>query len=150
MYYVVYLLDIGVNIVVPVQWIHQYEVQMEKFVNKGLNPCQKHSVFYTEIPDAYTDEGIPIANYENISFDLFAEVFPDEGLYEGKLIKYFGNYPTSFILSYNFGPNCVSIRMISYLIQQTIKMPSNTHEIAESVTQLYTTSIVYTNGQYHN
>lgn len=87
MFYVTFLLKPKVNVVVPTTWIYQYEKQWEKFVNIGLNKNQTHRVFFTKNPRAWNGE--PLPGYD-VNFDLVAMNFPDEGCYEGKLIKFFG------------------------------------------------------------
>lgn len=99
MFFVAFLLNPEVNVVVPVEWVYKIGEQWRKFINRGLNTNQVHRVFYTENPSAYMNDqasnqvdGEPIANYENLDFGLDADTFPDEGCYKGNLIKYFGKY----------------------------------------------------------
>lgn len=83
MYYVVYLLDPHVNVIVPTKWIYKYNEQVVKFINNGLNQNQKHTIFYTENDNAYNYEKIPLPNYSGCSF---LRIY----IYIGKLIKFFG------------------------------------------------------------
>lgn len=93
----VFLTNPEVNVVVPIEWVYKLGDQWQKFINSGLNSNQIHRVFYTENSCAYMNnqasnqaDGEPIANYENLDFSLDADIFPDEGCYNGKLIKFFG------------------------------------------------------------
>lgn len=97
MFFVVFLTNIEVNVVVPIEWVYNLNDQWQKFINSGLNSNQLHRVFYTENSCAYMNnqasnqaDGEPIPNYENLDFTLNADSFPDEGCYCGKLIKFFG------------------------------------------------------------
>lgn len=89
MFFVVYFIDPQVNVVVPLEWIHNYEIQWEKFVNSGLNSNQKHRVFYSENADAYTSDHVPEPLYNGRYFATDAITFPDEGWYTGKLLKFY-------------------------------------------------------------
>lgn len=75
--------------VIPTKWVYQNERQWEKFVNIGLNTNQTHRVFYTENQLAYDQSGVPLSDFE-VNFDLNATTFPEEGCYDGKLIKFYG------------------------------------------------------------
>lgn len=89
MFYVVYLQNPQVNVVIPIEWVHQHEIQWQKFVNFGLNTNQMHRVFYTEDPRAYNENGEPQPHYDT-NFDEEAEFFPDEGFYKARMVKFFG------------------------------------------------------------
>lgn len=88
MFYVAYLLQPQVNIVVPIDWVYQSEKQWQKFVNSGLNINQTHRIFYTENPNAFNEKDEPFEGYVP-DFTVNAGEFPDEGCYEGKLVKFF-------------------------------------------------------------
>lgn len=90
MFFVVYFLEPQVNVVVPIEWVYNFDEQLVKFVRVSLNSNQTHRVFYTEKPEAYTNQDHPLSDYVNMSFELDADLFPDEGCYKGKLIKMFG------------------------------------------------------------
>lgn len=94
MYYVAYLQRFEQNIVVPVNWIMNYQTQWEKFVNRGLNQTQKHRIFYTEDPSAYDENGARLDFQPNFTLD--ANEFPDGGCYEGKLVKFFSKFHSRF------------------------------------------------------
>lgn len=88
MYYVAFLHRFRKNIVVPVNWIMNYTAQWKKFVNRGLNQTQRHRIFYTEDPCAFDENGALLLNFQP-NFDLDAVEFPNEGCYDGKLVKFF-------------------------------------------------------------
>lgn len=91
MFYVAYLLQPKVNIVVPVSWIYQNDKQWQKFVNAGLNTNQTHRIFYTKNPAAWNDNDEPVESYV-ADFMMDAQEFPDDGCYEGKLVKFFREF----------------------------------------------------------
>lgn len=90
MYYVAYLSNFNVNIVIPVSWVYQSDKQWEKFVNVGLNSNQAHRIFYTQNADAWQNDE-PLLGYV-ADFNLNADEFPSNGCYEGKLLKFFGKF----------------------------------------------------------
>lgn len=78
MFYAAFLIKPHKNVAIPVNWVYQHDKQWPKFVNMGLNPNQKHRVFFT---DKWIENREPIQNYVP-DFDLDAEKSPDEGCYE--------------------------------------------------------------------
>lgn len=91
MFFVAFLINPEVNVVIAPHWVYQHEVQVQKFINKGLNANQIHRIFYTENSRAFEQNGEPSVNYEpDFTFD--AVCFPDEGCYDGKLIKFFRKF----------------------------------------------------------
>lgn len=101
MYYVAYLLQPHKNIVVPVSWVYHNEKQWQKFVNMGLNTNQTHRIFYTKNSAAWKDNDEPIGSYAP-DFILDALQFPDEGCYEGKLVKFFCEFESYQIVHIYF------------------------------------------------
>lgn len=57
MFFVAYLLDSAVNVVIAPDWVYQHDVQVQKFKNKGLNTNQIHRIFYTENARAFEQNG---------------------------------------------------------------------------------------------
>lgn len=53
-----------------------------------LNTNQTHRIFYTENSAAWKDNDEPIESYAT-DFVFDAQQFPDEGCYEGRLVKFF-------------------------------------------------------------
>lgn len=48
MFYVVYLIDARVYLVIPINWLRDGSARvLEKFVDYGLNPNQKHICFWS-------------------------------------------------------------------------------------------------------
>lgn len=87
MFFVAFLTNPEVNVIIPIEWVYEHEKQWQKFINSGLNSNQTHRIFYTENPEAYDGNGVPINNMAH--FDHDAVFFPDEGCYTGNIIKFF-------------------------------------------------------------
>lgn len=103
MYFVVYLLPSKQNVVVPENWIREFDIHLEKFFNCGLNSSQKYVCFWTN-NSAARNNGILQLNFQPDFNAPFSPTFPAEGFYKcmirkakGKFIRFiFENYPTFF------------------------------------------------------
>lgn len=96
MFYVVYLPDIGKNIIVPHTWIKDAQRQFEKIVFSGVKRQlkQKQVCFWSNNPNATTCENgqdIPKANFvPNFSVDR-SKTFPcEEGTFVCQIMTFRG------------------------------------------------------------
>lgn len=87
MFYIVFLVEPKINVVIPKTWIMDIEENWEKFVNKGLNSTQKFLCFWSEEKHAQID-GKPNQNFKPQFNNDVNHVFPSEGCYLGKLVHF--------------------------------------------------------------
>lgn len=90
MYFVVYLLNPSVHVVIPKTWIQGIDSHWEKFINNSLNRNQTFLCFYSEERNSKDEQGYPDVNFA-ANFDIGMGIFPNEGCYFGRLIAYKGN-----------------------------------------------------------
>lgn len=89
MFYVVFLRKPKKNVIVPAEWVDDDEAQFEKFMNYGINSNQAFRCFYSEKPAVLNRNGIPNAFHPNFEeYPVDGSVFPNEGCYMGKIIKF--------------------------------------------------------------
>lgn len=98
MYFVVFIFDSGSHHIIPTTWVKDMEENWQKFINRGLNSSQKFTVYFSNRDEAMIHDQ-PDMNYEPV-FTNEAKVFPQEGCYYAKILKYFGKIYFSF--KYNF------------------------------------------------
>lgn len=91
MYFVVYLLNDRINIIVPKTWIRDSDEQMEKFVNRGLNSNQKILCFWSQNPFAFDSNGRPKMEFFPNS-NKQATNFPEEGWHLCKLKRFHSGF----------------------------------------------------------
>lgn len=87
MYFVVYLIQPKVNVIVPHSWIKGYGAIVENFLNNGITSNHRFSAFWTCDGAAFNINGLPRPDYmphENTS--SFSQ-FPREGWYDGNIIR---------------------------------------------------------------
>lgn len=90
MYYVVYLIGIQRNIVVPIKWVRNGEEYLERYVDKSLNTTHTHLCFWRA--DA-VENGKPNPNYvPNFSATIQHEFPCDEGVYQCSIVKFKSEY----------------------------------------------------------
>lgn len=87
MYFVVFLIHDGINIIIPNNWIKNFDDHLEKFLNSGLNSSQKFLCFWTECPQAFTRDGKPKSDYSPDLNIGMAERYPQTGWYVCKIKK---------------------------------------------------------------
>lgn len=95
MYFVIYIVSADEFVVIPENWIWQFEPQKEKFLNNGLNRNQRHVCFWTDNPAARNPNGTikldfdpRLSHYLNIGFN---NLFPDDGCYLCLIVRANGN-----------------------------------------------------------
>lgn len=88
MYFVVLIIDSGVKHIIPYTWVKEIGANWQKFVNQGLNKNQKYTVFYSENAGAFDEQNRPNVNYK-LNFTNELKMFPEEGCYYGKLLKFY-------------------------------------------------------------
>lgn len=91
MFYVVYLLDFGENIVIPYTWVNNPNETLQKFIRNAINPGQIHLCFYGDHENAVVmGEQIPNEDYKPNFFSALSCMYPcNEGLFHCNVIKYF-------------------------------------------------------------
>lgn len=95
MYFVVRFEVSKTRAIIPVNWVLGINEQWEKFINLSMNHNQKFVCFYSERDEIMRDLNF-VPDFDNLEF----VEFPNEGLYDIKLIFYAGEYP--FTKSYIF------------------------------------------------
>lgn len=94
MFFVVFLIEPAKNVVVPTGWILNGKQHMEKFINYGINSNQDFLAFYTNDAAAFDINGVPRSdyqpNYQPNTFAGFGSVYPTEGWYLCRIIKFKG------------------------------------------------------------
>lgn len=79
MFYVIYLLKVKKFVVIPINWVKEYEKHWHKFINYGINSGQSYLVYYTEKAESKNENGEP---YGMPNFFLsLNKIFPNEGCY---------------------------------------------------------------------
>lgn len=88
MFFVVFLLEPEVNIVIPKSWILDIDKHWEKFVNNfRINSSQRFLCFWSE--EAYAQvNGEPNPNFQPNFNNNLNHRFPAEGCYYGKLVNF--------------------------------------------------------------
>lgn len=88
MFYVVYLTKPRKNVIIPASWIDANYKQFDKFMNNGVNKNQQFRCYFNgEFYDH--DDGVPTSyNPEFDKFKIDDAVFPAEGYYIGKIVKF--------------------------------------------------------------
>ncbi|XP_031630860.1 uncharacterized protein LOC116345565 [Contarinia nasturtii] len=83
MFYVVYLINPRLNVIVPQKWILNHEKQLEKDMFFGVNSNQVVLCYYSS--DAYNHQGEPDTEIlPNFNLPIDCE-FPNEGCYKAKI-----------------------------------------------------------------
>lgn len=87
MYFVVYLIQPKVNVIVPYSWIKGYGAIVENFLNNGISSNHHFSTFWTCDDVAFDINGLPRSGYmPNENASSFSQ-FPREGWYDGNIIR---------------------------------------------------------------
>lgn len=92
MYFIVYIVSIKRNVVVPYHWLREVRLHTEKFMNNGVNRNQQFRVFYTDDANAFDVNGLPRLSYGSNVRASYRSVFPEEGWYRCRIVKFKGNY----------------------------------------------------------
>lgn len=91
MYYIAYFEDLKKSLVTPKQWIRDIKQHKEKFYNNSLNRSQTFYAFYTNNPNAFSDDGLPKNEFPpNFAANLRTDLNGD-GLFKIKLKHCSGN-----------------------------------------------------------
>lgn len=89
MYFVVYLTEANRNIVIPVRWVPEYEIYLERFFNHSVNTTQTHLCYYNACGDAINLNGQPNSEFEpNFEAEIKSELTESEGCYNCKIIAF--------------------------------------------------------------
>lgn len=78
------------NIIIPSHWLDADEKQIEKFINYGLNHNQKYRCYYNVNKNFDFEPNFDDFPIENI-------LFPNEGCYIAKIIKFKSKYNNLFM-----------------------------------------------------
>lgn len=92
MYFIAFFKDLKKNLIVPKQWIKDIKLHKEKFYNNSLNRSQTFTCFYTDNPNAFDDDGLPIGNFVP-NFDAKIHVgtqIDGDSLFRIQLVTYKG------------------------------------------------------------
>lgn len=108
MYFVVYLVPLKKNVVIPASWIYGIGDQLEKFINLGMNHNQWFLCYYSTNPDAFIDDQLkePNENFEaDFAIDLITKIntVQFEGVFLGNLIYFtrkYHHYPKNIFKEY--------------------------------------------------
>lgn len=94
MFFIVFLCEPKVNVVILHNWIYEIEKQWAKFLNNSINRNQKYLCYYSEELCALDARGRPNINWMPDWRNVIASttVFPEAGFYHGKLISYKGEF----------------------------------------------------------
>lgn len=87
MYFVVFLIHDGINIIVPKTWIKDCDDHLEKFLNFGMNSSQNFLCYWTECPEAFTSDGQAKLDYPPDNNKGMANRYPETGWYVCKIKK---------------------------------------------------------------
>lgn len=86
MYYVAFLKEPKLNVLIPNTWVLNYEQQMNKDMFFGVNPSQRVLCYYS--PAGYDEDGKPKSDFPpNFNLGVNGR-FPNEGCYEARLKKF--------------------------------------------------------------
>lgn len=88
MYFVVFIVGAKTNVVVPHSWIKEIDSHLEHLINNGLNSNVKFDIFWSNNPQAFNNDGIPLGSYQPIAFNTCASQFPNEGWYKGQIKRF--------------------------------------------------------------
>lgn len=87
MYYIVYILEYGAYTIIPENWIKNFALHKEKFLNNSINSAQVHVCYWTPLLEARFPTGdIKFDFPPNFNYNLDTQ-FPAEGNYLCKIIK---------------------------------------------------------------
>lgn len=64
MYFVVYLLGLNKNVILPAAWIKDVSNHFEKFINRSLNRSQAMLCYLTTNASAFSDKNCPRIDWE--------------------------------------------------------------------------------------
>lgn len=64
MYFVVYLLGLNKNVILPATWIKNVSEQFEKFINRSLNRSQAMLCYFTTNPAAFDEKNCPRKDWD--------------------------------------------------------------------------------------
>lgn len=87
MFFVVYLLKLKKNVILPTSWVKDVDDHFEKFVNNSINRNKKFRCYYTTNMDLFEQNGCPKYDFEpDFNLDYVENTDGDfDGCFEGKL-----------------------------------------------------------------
>lgn len=88
MFYIAYLLDAKIHVVIPVTWVFNHEEIVQKFMRNAVNSNQKHLIYYNKetfngIPDGRIDSNFTAPKRNDFPF------IGEEACFIAKLTHYF-------------------------------------------------------------
>lgn len=94
MFYIVRLIDFGVKIVIPQNWIQDHRKLLERYMYYGIKKTQTHLCYYSQKNGAIImadDIMIPNGNFEPNFRAPLSSYFPcDEGTFRCQVIEFKG------------------------------------------------------------
>lgn len=94
MYFVVFIVEISRNVIVPYSWV-KVNTMMQWIVNNGINRNILLDVFYTQNVVAFAN-GVPRIDYAPNEHAGWNNQFPNEGWYHCFLVHFYGMYSLNF------------------------------------------------------
>lgn len=91
MFFIAYLVDVGSHVVIPVTWVYEYEVLIQKFIRKSINSNQKCLVYYSK----KTVDGIPDGSIDANFTAPTSTIFPitsEEACFIAKITHYYSEF----------------------------------------------------------
>lgn len=101
MFFIAFLMDAEIHVVIPVTWVYDYEVLIQKFIRKSINSNQKCLVYHSK----KTVDGIPDGSIDANFTAPTSMVFPatsEEACFIAKITHYYSEYKISIVF-------CISI-----------------------------------------
>lgn len=88
MYFVAYLVNERMHIVVPHSWISGVNAHIAHFINRGINSNIKVLVFWTNNDEAFNANGAPRVDYQPNQNASLTSTFPNDGWYQCYLRRF--------------------------------------------------------------
>lgn len=91
MFFIAFLVEPKVHIVLPVTWVYDYEEIIQKFIRKSLNSNQKCLIYYSkktvdDIPDGRID-----ANFTAPTSEIFP-IRDEEACFIAQITHYYSEF----------------------------------------------------------
>lgn len=93
MFFIAFLVEPKIHVVLPVTWVYDYEKIIQKFIRKSINSNQKCLIYYSK----KTVGGIPDGGIDANFTAPTSEIFPIHGE-EACFIAHMTHYYSKFIL----------------------------------------------------
>lgn len=91
MFFIAFLMNPGIHIVIPVTWVYDYEEIVQKFIRNSINRNQECLIYYSK----KCIEGVPDGNIDANFTAPKSIIFPivgDEACFISKITHYFSKF----------------------------------------------------------